>query len=225
MVHATATVFMMNTVQEKIANFFESYPAKSFDKRQIIIPAGGSVPDVFYLVEGRVSQYDIAPTGNEVVVNIFKPGVFFPMSSAINATPNQYFFEASTAVTVRQAPPADAVQFIKDNPDVLFDLLARVYRGVDGILRRMAHLMGGDAQSRLVFELLNASYRFASPRPDGSVVITLTETDLARHSGLARETVNRMLKNLKTAGLVAITQDGITVNNPDKLAAILDDKL
>ncbi|HZM64203.1 MAG TPA: Crp/Fnr family transcriptional regulator [Candidatus Saccharimonadales bacterium] len=215
----------MNDTQQKIAAFFEAYPLKSFDERQIIIRAGEDPQNILYVVEGRISQYDITPTGNEMVVNVFKPGAFFPMSSAINNTPNGYFFEASTAVTTRVAPAADVIQFIKDNPDVLFDLLARVYRGVDGVLRRMAHLMGGDAKSRLLFELLNASYRFGQPQPNGEVTIALTETALARHSGLARETINRTLKDLKTAGLIEVSQEGIVVKDPKRLAATLGDKL
>lgn len=216
---------MSNDIKQKVATFFEEYPLRTFEKRQIMLRPEEDLPGVWFLIEGRVSQYDITPTGNEVVVNVFKPGAFFPMSSAINSTPNQYFFEASTKVTVRQAPAADAVRFLQDNPDILFDLLARVYKGVDGVLRRMAHLMGGDAQSRLLFELLNAAYRFGEPQPDGSLHIKLTETDLARHSGLARETVSRTLKHLKTAGLVELNASGITVADTRKLEAMLGTKL
>ncbi len=212
---------MATDITQKIANFFAAYPLRSFDKRQLIVRAEEMPAGVYYLIEGRVSQYDITPSGNEIVVNTFKPGAFFPMSTAINNTPNHYFFEASTAVTLRQAPMADAVQFLKDNPDVLFDLLGRVYRGVDGILRRQAHLMGGTAKTRLIFELLNAAYRFGELQPDGSITIGLKEGDLARNSGLARETINRGLQEIKATGLVTVTQSGITLTNPNKLEALL----
>src|SRR6266498_3242632 len=181
----------MSDVPQKITGFFTSYPLRTFEKRQILVRAGDALPGVFYIIEGRVSQYDITPSGNEVVFNVFKSGAFFPMSWAMNNVTNHYFFEASTKVFAHVAPAADAVQFLKDNPDVTFDLLARVYRGVDGVLRRMAHLMGGDAKSRLLFELLNTAYRFGEQQKDGSVYIPLKEIDLARQSGLARETVNR----------------------------------
>ncbi len=180
---------------------------------------------VFYLAAGRVSQYDITPTGNEVVVNVFKPGAFFPMSWAVNDTPNHYFFEASTAVTVHLAPAADAVRFLQDNPLVMYNLLSRVYRGVDGVLRRMAHLMGGDARSRLLFELLNAAYRFGETQAGGSVFVTLKEGDLAKHTGLARETINRNLQSLKAAGLVTISHSGITIPNISRLEDLLGQNL
>jgi len=215
----------MTSITQRTTNFFTQYPRRTFDKRQLLIRAESEIEHVFFIIEGRVSQYDITPSGNEVAVNVFKPGAFFPMSSAINNTPNHYFFEASVKTVVHAVPTADAVQFLKDNPDILFDLLARVYRGVDGILRRMAHLMGGDAKTRLSFELLNAAYRFGEQRKDGSVLVGLREGDLAKHSGLARETISRLIQSLKTAGLVEIDPRGIILKDTRKLESQLGDDL
>lgn len=211
----------MSDISNKVAQFFGAYPLRTFEKRQIILHAEDPLPGVFYIVEGRVSQYDITPSGNEVVVNIFKPGAFFPMSGAIHNTPNHYFFEASTKVIAHVAPASAAVKFVQENPDVMFDLLSRVYKGVDGVLRRMTHLMGGDAKTRLLFELLNACYRFGETQNDGSVSIPFRENDLARQTGLARETVSRCMQDLKTAGHVRITPDGITITHLDRLEAVL----
>ncbi len=213
------------SIPQKIESFFTAYPLRTFAKREIMLRPDEPLPGIFYITEGRVSQYDITSTGNEVVVNIFKPGAFFPMSMAINHTPNPYHFEASEVVKAHVAPPQDAVDFLKDNPDVAFDLLTRVYRGADAILRRMAHLMGGDAQSRLLFELLNTANRFGDAQPDGSIVITLKENDLARHSGLARETVNRQLQALKDKGLLGVSPKGITIKDIAALNALLGPKV
>lgn len=212
---------MLQIISQKVKGFFSAYPVRKFDKRQLIIQPDEPLTEVFYIVDGLVSQYDITSSGNEVVVNIFKPGAFFPMSTALNSTPNPYFFEASTVVVAHGAPPADAVQFLKDNPDVALDLLSRVYRGVDGVLRRMTHLMGGDAHHRLIFELLNAAYRFGEPTGNGSTYVPLKEGDIAKHSGLARETVNRQLQALKTAHMLTVTHQGITLTDLKELEALL----
>jgi CRP/FNR family cyclic AMP-dependent transcriptional regulator len=208
-------------VSNQVAHFFTTYPLRTFDKRQQLIRPEESLPGVFYIVEGRVRQYDVTPSGNEVVVNIFKPNAFFPMSAALNDTPNDYFFEASTKVTAHVAPAAAAVQFLQDNPDVALDLLKRVYRGVDGVLRRMAHLMGGDAEHRLLFEILNAAYRFGEPQKDGSLMVPINEGDIGRQSGMARETVNRNMQALKNTGLIEVRQGSIVITDVKKLEALL----
>ena len=211
----------MDAISKKVTEFFASYPERRFDTRELIARPGEDLPGVMYIIGGRVSQYDVTDTGNEVVVNAFKPGAFFPMSAAINNTPNEYFYEASLPTVVRIAPAAEVVEFLRQEPAVLFDLLSRVYRGVDGILRRMAHLMGGNARTRLVFELLNAAQRFGEFRPDGSVRIALKEGDIARHSGLARETVNRLIQNLKAEELIRVTTKGLVIPDAKRLEATL----
>ncbi|HSX16927.1 MAG TPA: Crp/Fnr family transcriptional regulator [Patescibacteria group bacterium] len=216
---------MATDIAQHVKSFFSAYPVRQFDKGEMVIQAEDPLTTVFYITEGRVSQYDITPTGNVVVVNVFKPGAFFPMSSAMNDTPNHYFFEAATKVTAHLAPTTAAVQFLKDNPDVLFDLLGRVYRGMDGVLRRMAHLMGGDSKSRLQFELLNAAYRFGEQQADGSIFISLKESDIAKHSGLARETVNRTMQSLKSAGLVEIQRNGMVIKSVSELEKSLGTEL
>ena len=213
------------SVANKVQQFFGTYPTHSYAKDQIIVPAGEEPPGVLYLTTGRVNQYDISPTGNEMVVNVYKSPAFFPMSWAINKTPNDYFFQAATTVTVHQAPAAEAVAFLQANPDVMFDLLSRVYQGMEGVLRRTAHLMGGDASSRVLFELLNAAQRFGEPTEQGGVSLRLKESDLAKHAGLARETVSRTLQKLKAKGVVTIKDRQLTIRSMDKLQRALGKEL
>lgn len=155
-------------VDAKVRAFFQGFPARKFDKDHILVHAGDDPPGVFYLEEGNVREYDISNQGDEIVVNVFKPPAFFPMSWAINRTPNQYFYTAESKIVVRRAPADEVVGFLKSNPDVTFDLLSRVYRGTDGLLRRMAHLMGSDARTRLLFELLIEGRRFGQPAGGGA---------------------------------------------------------
>jgi CRP/FNR family cyclic AMP-dependent transcriptional regulator len=212
---------MDDDVAGKVRKFFENYPLRTFEKGQVIVQAEEDPPGVFYMREGRVNQYDISPAGINIVVNVFKPGAFFPMSWAMNHTPNHYFLEAADAVRAHVAPPEDAVRFVRENPEVAYDLLSRVYRGVEGVLRRSAHLMGGDAKTRLLFELINSAYRFGKKQDNGSVFVPLKEGDIARQSGLARETVNRTLQRLKQEGYATVEHRGITIADVGKLEQLL----
>jgi len=211
----------MENVEHKVAGFFAKYPERQFARHQIMVHAGDDPPGVFYLTSGRVSQYDISNSGTEVVVNNFKPPAFFPMSWAINRTPNQYFFEADTEVVARLASADEVVSFLRQEPAVLFDLLSRVYKGTDGLLRKLAHSMGGDARSRLMFELVIAAYRFGKQNEDGSVQLALKEGDLAKHSGLARETVNRLIQGLKNENIVEVNKSGMLIRDVASLETLL----
>lgn len=203
----------MNTVEQKTLDFFGQFPKAIYKKGEALIRAEQDPTHVFYIIEGLVNEYDISSAGNEVIVNIFKPHSFFPMSSAINHTPNHYFFEAAIYTVVHKAPSESAVNFLRQNSDVTFDLLSRVYRGTDGLLRRMAHLMGGSARSRLLFELINTAMRFGVDQTDGGVFIPLSEGEIGKRSGLSRETINRTLREFKDSGAISVRPDGIVIAN------------
>lgn len=216
---------MDKEVRKRVEVFFASYPLKHFKKGQILIHAHDTPSSIYFLITGQVVEYDISPAGNEVVVNAFKPGAFFPMSLAINKVHNDYFFEAASPLTLRQAPADDVVAFLKENPDVTFDLLRRVYLGTDGLLRRTAHLMGGKSRSRLTFELLNVAARFGEKATDGSVIVPLTVTDLAKRSGMSRETISRTMSELRESGLVAVHAGGMTIADVNALETMIGDEL
>lgn len=203
---------MNQPVLEKLTNYFDKCEVKKYAKGTIITLSTQEPAGVSLLVSGLVEQYDITPGGNKITVNVFKPPAFFPMSWAINRTPNAYFYGALTDVELRQADPDETVAFLKANPDIMFDLLSRVYKGTDALLRRLVLAASGIAASRLVFELLIEAYRFGIEIDDNKMLITVKQSVLAARSGLARETVSREFHKLKDDNLLLLTKQGIVVD-------------
>lgn len=210
----------MTAVTGLVEDFFSDHPTKHFGKGQTILRPGDEVKKVHYLEKGSVIQYDISPAGNILVVNVYKPQTFFPMSCVLNETKSDYFFEAASPAVIKLAPATSVVDFMNSNPSVTLDLLSRVYKGTDGILERMSQLMGGSSMSRVVFELLNAGYRFGQEHSDGSVFLALSENDIAKRAGLSRETVNRVVRELKAKNTIRITSQGIEISNLQSLEAM-----
>jgi CRP-like cAMP-binding protein len=216
---------MDNVIAKKIENFFSRHKVREYDKGQILIFGGDEPAGIFYLTKGRVKQYDLSQRGNEVIVNVFKPPAFFPMSWAINQTANNYFFEADTKVKTYLCPVKEAVDFIKANPDVMYDLLSRVYRGTDGLLGRVSQLMAGSAKSRLLFELILETKRFGQQDQRGNYTISMNENELGRLAGLTRETVSREMHALVKTGLIKIERNQIMINNLQLLEKKLENML
>lgn len=212
---------MMNATADdsasKVTAFFSQYKLRTFGKGQVLIFDDDDAPYVFHLVSGQVKMYDTTYRGDEVILNIFKPPAFFPMSLAINKTHNPYIYEAETVVEARRAPADEVVAFLHANPDVTFDLLSRLYKGVDGLLGRMAHLMSGSAKSRLAYELVIECRRFGKQQKDGSCLLATKEVELAGRAGLSRETVSREMQKLIAAGYVTTSPQGLRVSNVDTL--------
>lgn len=203
----------MDETATKVEQFFSRYTSRRAEAGEILIQAGEEPQGIFYITEGRVRQYDISDHGNELVLNTFKTGAFFPIAWAVNRMPNTYFYEALTPIVFRVAPVDEVLAFLKENPDVLLDLLARVYRGADGMLRRMALMVGGGARQRSLFELYIACQRFGTKQEDGSIRLPMHEAELARSAGLSRETLSRELQPLKKLGVVHISRKDILLTD------------
>lgn len=211
---------MDEVISKKIETFFTRFKHQTYTKGEILVRADDDPLGVFYLKEGFVKQYAISHSGDELVINVFKPIAFFPMNWAINQTPNKYFYEAMSDVELWRAPREEVITFIKNNPDVLYDLISRVFSGVDGLLTRMTYLMSGSAYARLITELLIYVNRFA--KGNSPATLTISEKDIAAQSGLTRETVSREVKILKEKKLVTSVKHQLIIQDVAKLTVELE---
>lgn len=205
---------MNKHILDKLNAHFSNGETRHHPKGKILTFANQEPECITFLLDGIVEQYDITPEGNKITVNIFKPPAFFPMSWAINKTPNTYFFAALTDLTVKQADTESTVKFLQNNPDVTFDLLCRVYKGTDALLKRLVLAASGIASSRLIFELLIEAYRFGKDvtTDQNQKIVKVRQSNLAARSGLARETVSRELHKLENEQLITRTKEGILLN-------------
>lgn len=210
-------------VEQKVQDYFSRFPRREYPKGQILVFADENPEYIFYLVKGKVRKYDVSYRGDELVVNVFKPGAFFPMSWAINQTGNKFFYKTEEETELHVVPARKALEFLKANPDIMLDLLSRLYRGMEGVLGRMAQLMSGTARSRLLYELIIEGRRFGEA--DGTMMCRLTasEVDLAARTGLSRETVSREMQKLKERGVVSLDGKVLLVHDLAVLERLLED--
>ncbi len=208
---------------EKTDQYFSTFAHRHYPKGQILVFADESPEHIFYLVKGRVRKYDVSYRGDEVIINIFQPPASFPMSWALNRTPNKFFYKTETEVDLHVVPADDARKFLQDNPDVAMDLLCRLYKGLEGVYGRLVQLMSGTAKSRLLYELIVECRRFGVVLPDGSCLLKTNEMDFAARSGLSRETINREMRKIKDSGWVKVAKNGITIKDIVTLEKALSD--
>ncbi len=193
---------MDKTISNKLDTFFTQYKNQKYKKGEIIIRADNEPSGIFYLKSGTVRQYTISRDGEEQTLNIYKPPSFFPMMWALHPVANSYYFEAATDIEVRRAPKDDVLAFIKGEPDILFDLLTRVYSGMHGLLSRMEYLLFNNAYNKIIYSLINNAHRFGEKKENGDIELRFNHKDIAAFSGLTKETISREIKKIESKGLV-----------------------
>lgn len=195
-------------------NFFSKQKLLSYKKGEVIIREDDEPSGVYYLSQGFVRLGATMINGGELTFNIFKPGSFFPMMWAIGETTNAYFCQALSDVKIYRAPKPEVVSFIKENPDILFDLTKRILIGMDGLLKNLQHVMFGGSESRVAAVILMLAKRFGEEKAEEWVIIgmELTHQDIALLAGVTRETTSIAMKQLERRGLIKPLKKRYTVN-------------
>lgn len=208
---------MKSPTQQKIDDFYSKYPERRFARGQIIVYAGDDPPGIFYLTSGQIKQYGITESGNETIVKFYKEPAIVPLSWAVNRTHNNYFYECFSDVIMRRAPADEVEKFLRSNPDVVYNLLSRVFASAEDLYARMASMMGESARDRMIMELIFDCKKYGVQQPDGSYVLNLHESDIAARTGLSRETISRHLSQISHGNLVKVGRKNIIISNVELL--------
>ncbi|PIR63426.1 MAG: hypothetical protein COU64_04480, partial [Candidatus Pacebacteria bacterium CG10_big_fil_rev_8_21_14_0_10_40_26] len=170
------------------------------------------------LTKGYVRQYIISHTGEELTLHILQPISYFPMVWAFNNTPNVYFYEALTPVEIGRAPKNQVLEFIKNKPDLISELMCELLRRYEESLARIEHLVFSDAYRRVISVLLYLATYFGNK--NGTKIIVqhrFTHQDIASLVGVARETVSIELGKLAQKKLVEFVDHNMIFSNIAKL--------
>ena len=202
----------------KLDGYFAGHKLSSFKKGAALVILGEEPEAVFYLKEGYVRMSTILLSGNELTLNIYKPGSLFPMFWALGDVANNYAFEAMTEAQIYKVPKSEVTKYLQENPDVSFDLIKRILAGVDGLLTNYHHLLVGDADSRVASAILIAAKRFGDETKEGTLIdLKLTHQDIANLAGISRETASIAIGKLLREEILKQTKRKFVVLNMNKL--------
>jgi CRP-like cAMP-binding protein len=194
----------MNKIKLKeFEEFYKQFKVRDYKKGEMLIRADDDPRYIYRLIKGYVRQYTISKTGFELTLHILKPVSYFPMVWTVNGTPNVYSFESLTSAQVGRAPRDQVVDFIKDKPVVIFELMSELLVDYAEALTRMGHLVFTDAYRRVISVLLYIAKHFGEAKNNGVIVHhRFTQQDIATLVGVAGETASIELAKLEKKGLV-----------------------
>jgi CRP-like cAMP-binding protein len=173
---------------------------------------GGSV---YFIVDGWVKIRTYNLEGKEVTLNILGKGELFGEMAALDEVPRSTDVITLTATMIGSMPAQDFVKLLQIEPLAgvrLSQLMARRLRQVNRRLR----LRESDSQSRVADTLLFLAEGQGKKGQTGTEIPNLPHRELSSLSGLARETVTRVLTRLEKKGLIKRDQDIICI--PDMAA-------
>lgn len=202
-------------IQKLLHSFFKKFEQKSFPKEETILKPADK--KIFFLTNGVVRMFSTSRKKSKITLNIYKQHSIFPIPLVFDLR-NKYTFDALTNVEGYFAPKKDFKKFIDKNPDVLFDLIKRIYLGFEGFFTQMEALLLGDAFCRVTTSLVVYTRRFG--QKNNSITTfdwQLTHRQIASQTGLARESVTREIKKLQEKGLIGYSGKKLFIYDLGKL--------
>jgi len=210
---------MVNVSKTQIFEvFFAQFQLRQYKQGEMLIRADDDPQGIFCLTKGYVRQYIISKTGEELTLHILQPISYFPMVWAFNNTPNAYYYEALTPIEIGRAPRDQVLEFIKDKPELVFELMSELLKRYEESLTRIEHLVFSDAYRRVISVLLYIAKYFG--KESGNEIIVnhrFTHQDISSLVGVARETVSIEMGKLAQRNLVEFVEHAMIFSDIQKL--------
>jgi len=214
------------------APFFEGLPQEAIEQATSHVvtrnhPANQQIllendwgSSVYFIMEGWVKIRTYNVDGKEVTLNILGKGELFGEMAPLDEVPRSSDVITLVSTTVSNLPSQDFVQLIQAEPKAgirLAQLMARRLRQVNRRLR----LRESDSTSRVVDILLFLADGQGRKAAKGIEIPNLPHRELSSLSGLARETVTRVLSKLEKKSLISRSRETLCILDINALEKIL----
>ncbi len=206
------------TIQNKTETFFANYKQFQYKKGELLItPEKGNI-NAFYLKTGSVKMYALSEEGEELILQVFRPGAFFPFMIFMADVKNSYYFQTMESTEVYVAPLPQVLEFVKNEPEILYDLANRFAHAIVGLTTRLEGMVFQGAYHKIISLFLYLVDKFGKEESGGRTIpLLLNHQDIASWVGIRRETASRQLEILKKTGLVIVKDQYYYVPEPEKL--------
>ena len=207
------TPFFEGLPKDSVKLALSNLVSRSHPANQVILLENDWGGSVYFILEGWVKIRTYNLEGKELTLNILGRGELFGEMAALDEVPRSTDVITLTNTQIGSLPSQDFIKLLKTEPLAglrLSQLMARRLRQVNRRLR----LRESNSASRVADTLLFLAEGQGTEGSTGGVEIpNLPHRELSSLSGLARETVTRVLTKLEKKKL--IKRNGEVICIPD----------
>lgn len=193
---------------------------RSHPSNQVILLENDWGGSVYFILEGWVKIRTYNLDGKEVTLNIIGKGELFGEMAALDEVPRSTDVITLTPTKISSIPAQDFIELIRTDPMAgvrLAQLMATRLRQVNRRLR----LREADSVSRVADTILFLAEGQGKTVKGGTEIPNLPHRELSSLSGLARETVTRVLTKLEKKNLIERDQDVLRIPDLSALERII----
>lgn len=168
----------------------------------------GDAAERFYFVaDGKMRLFRMAPSGHEKVVDIVRDGQCF--AEALMFSEQKHYpvsADALTETVVVGFSNQNFLALLKQNSELCFRLLTQMSQRLHVLLNEIENLSLQNALHRLVNYLLREL-----DENGGAMVLDIPKRLIASQLAIQPETLSRLLRKLCDAGIISVDQKQLTL--------------
>lgn len=197
---------------------------KLFNKGDTLFRQGDPGEEFMILTEGSVKVELMNAEGKELTLNILTPYQFLGELALLDDVPRSATVVAMENSTLLSIGKREFARILEAYPRMSVPMLRQLARRVRVLTDDIASMAFLDSYSRVTRKILNLAEEMGKKIANGHIFIDrpLTHQQLANLVGTTRETVTKILNEMKDNGLIDIRRHRITVLDPQELLARAD---
>jgi CRP-like cAMP-binding protein len=192
--------------------------AVKISKGGILFKEGDGGEHVYVIVDGKLKLGTSSGDGRENLLSILGPGEMFGELSLFDPGPRTSTATAVTDAKLLSLSNAKLIPWLRENPDVSLQLLARLAQRLRRTNEAVGDLVFSDVPGRVAKALIDLGDRFGKATDDGLFVHhDLTQEELAQLVGASRETVNKALADFAGRGWLKLDGRAVLITDLERL--------
>jgi CRP/FNR family transcriptional regulator, cyclic AMP receptor protein len=197
---------------------------RALRSRTKLFAAGDAGSALYVVLSGWIKLSRDLPNGRSIVLEVAGPGSMFGELAVLCALPRAADAVALTAAQLLAIDGRALVSALRSNPDAILAIVRMLGERLARTTVQMEDLVFLPAEPRLARALI----RLAALTPQKSAAqlqidLGLSQRELGEITGLARESINKLLAGWRDAGFVSLEGRTLTLMDVAALQAMAED--
>lgn len=191
---------------------------RSYPKKALIFAEGCPREAVYFIVEGLVKTFKVDTNGHEQIVSLLGKGDMFPHTGFFDQSPYPANAEAVKRSQIFAIPIHSFEQLLLSTPTIAVKVLRVMGAKIRELQEKLQELTYKDVRQRIISILLRLAEAHGTTQGEAVVLrLPVTHQDLASMAGTTRESVNRMLNELRRRQILKMDRNHIILHDVDAL--------
>ncbi len=199
----------------------ERFRERGFRPGESIYFSGQEATNLYVVASGQVKLLRHSFTGQDVLLDVLKPGDFFGSLATTAGEPYPDTAQAHTAACVLSINTRTFRALLEQYPRVallVLDITAQRLQDTQEMVRRLSV---ESVEQRVAAVLLRLAHKLGEPTDEGLLIqMSLSRDDLAQMTGTTTETASRIISHFQKEGLVRTGRQWIAVSDESQLEEI-----